>query len=430
MVHSTVKAAPLYAAGKVNAAGVVPARIAALTEGVLKAMLVTRLTIAATVLLTTILIGGAGVVGRHALEGEQQSQPRTKAAQFRKQKPTIPKSATKTEKSSLRFQVLKHDHRVGPIAWGADRKTLVSVTYDAKLTAAAVRLWDLQTRTVKRTLTDKDGKFSPYDASVAFSADGKIVGAAHSVVGDRKLTGEVLLWDAESGKLKHRLEHGTLGIRCLAFSPDSRRVASGSGGNLGRDIAIVKLWDVKTGKLLRSLKTTDRMAVQLAFSGDGKWLAVMAQDKNAQEVLLWDTATGEMVSTFGQHEVFGSVSFPSTGKILAALTYTGTGDENKCALKLYDISTSQLKRTQAFQKKSVRLTGYGGALSPDGKVMAHAARQGKKTIITLWDVKSGSLKKTLEGPPPGSYYYLAFSRDGKVLAASSGGKTIKLWELR
>ena len=430
MVHSTVKAAPSYAAGKVNAAGVVPARIAALTEGVLKAMFTTKLTIAATVLLTTVLIGGVGVVACHTLAVEPQNQPRSKAAQSRKQKPAISKPTIKTEKPPLRSQVLKHEHRVGPIAWGADCKTLVSVTYDDKPTAGAVRLWDLRKGTVKRTLADKDGKFSTYDASVAFSAGGKIIGAAHSVVGDRKLTGEVLLWDAESGKLKHRLEHGTLGIRCLAFSPDSRRVAGGSGGNLGRDIAIVKLWDVKTGKLLRSLQTTDRMAVQLAFSGDGKWLAVMAQDKNAQEVLLWDTATGDMVSTFGQHEVFGSVSFPSAGTILAALTYTGTGDEIKCSLKLYDISTSKLKRTQAFQNTSVRFTGYGGVLSPDGKVMAHAARQGKKTIMTLWDVKSGTLKMTLEDLPPGSYYYLAFSRDGKALAASCGGKTIKLWELR
>jgi RNA polymerase sigma factor (sigma-70 family) len=82
LVRSTVEAATLVAAGKA-AAGAVPARVAALTEGVLRAMSVTRFRIAAAVLLAVVLAGGVGVatsVLRAEGEGAEPRQPATGAA--------------------------------------------------------------------------------------------------------------------------------------------------------------------------------------------------------------------------------------------------------------------------------------------------------------------------------------------------------------
>ena len=50
VVSSTIKAASLFAAGQAAATGVISAKVAALTEGVLKAMLLTKLKIATAVL--------------------------------------------------------------------------------------------------------------------------------------------------------------------------------------------------------------------------------------------------------------------------------------------------------------------------------------------------------------------------------------------
>ena len=63
LVVSTVKAATLMAAGKALATGAISAKVVALTEGVLKAMLLTKLKVTITALLAISLIGaGVGLV--------------------------------------------------------------------------------------------------------------------------------------------------------------------------------------------------------------------------------------------------------------------------------------------------------------------------------------------------------------------------------
>jgi RNA polymerase sigma factor (sigma-70 family) len=67
LVLATVKAATLMAAGEA-VAGLISAKVAALTEGVLKTMLATKLKIAAAVVLTVgLLAGGVGGLGYHSL---------------------------------------------------------------------------------------------------------------------------------------------------------------------------------------------------------------------------------------------------------------------------------------------------------------------------------------------------------------------------
>lgn len=68
LLVSTLEAATLFAAGKTAAAGLVSAKVVALTEGVLKAMLLTKLKIATGLLLAVGILGtGAGLVTHKAL---------------------------------------------------------------------------------------------------------------------------------------------------------------------------------------------------------------------------------------------------------------------------------------------------------------------------------------------------------------------------
>jgi RNA polymerase sigma factor (sigma-70 family) len=72
MISSTIKAAGLLAAGQVAAAGVVSGEVAALTKGVLKAMLLSKVKTAMAVILTMSLVGlGGGAVSYYALAGEE-----------------------------------------------------------------------------------------------------------------------------------------------------------------------------------------------------------------------------------------------------------------------------------------------------------------------------------------------------------------------
>src|SRR5262249_37156239 len=78
LVASTIQAGSLFAAGKAAAAGVISARVAALTEGVVKAMFVTRIKgVLVVVLLVAALAGALGLI----YQTQAAEQPKAKEEQ-------------------------------------------------------------------------------------------------------------------------------------------------------------------------------------------------------------------------------------------------------------------------------------------------------------------------------------------------------------
>ena len=91
LVVSTVQAATLLAAGKALAAGAISAKVVALMEGVLKAMLMTKIKVALAVVMTLNLIGaGVGLVYCQTAGSGQDKQGKPALAQ---EKPNVPTTA-------------------------------------------------------------------------------------------------------------------------------------------------------------------------------------------------------------------------------------------------------------------------------------------------------------------------------------------------
>jgi WD40 repeat protein len=151
----------------------------------------------------------------------------------------------------------------------------------------------------------------------AFSPDGRTVATASD---DNKLH----LWDVASAKQIREIQHPAL-VRGIAFSPDGRQIMTGTGGAVLDDpttqrVAVsqdnsLRLWDVATGNPIREMKGHEHAISSIAFSPDGRRVVSGSFDKTLR---LWDVESGQELSRVdGQSWIF-KVVYSSYGDIVLA----------------------------------------------------------------------------------------------------------------
>jgi WD40 repeat protein len=115
--------------------------------------------------------------------------------------------------------------------------------------------------------------------SISLSADGSLLAGALS-------EGKVKLWDLKTGELRRTLSGHDEGA-CVAFAPDGKVLAT--GGKEGQ----VKLWEFSSGEVLRSFRLEKGSVDSIAFSADGRFMAV----EGAGLVHLYDPGTCDRLLT-------------------------------------------------------------------------------------------------------------------------------------
>lgn len=118
--------------------------------------------------------------------------------------------------------------------------------------------------------------------ALAFSPDGKTLAAGS---GEPSRSGDITLWNTATGTLKARWDEVHLdSVLTLDFSPDGRRLASGAADKN------LRLLDAATGKVERVLEGHTHHILGAAWRADGRLLATAGADA---VVKVWDAASGE-----------------------------------------------------------------------------------------------------------------------------------------
>jgi len=232
--------------------------------------------------------------------------------------------------------------------------------------------------------------------SVKFSPDGKTVALLIEPLNNATgasfhtlmyFSWNVRLLDVASGQEKTNFHSGD--VRYMAFSPDRKTFATGYGST-------VNLWDLTTGAQIDTIELENGWARSIAFSPDGRKLAM-----GGDEVRLWDVVDKGTPQRVGRHEEsIVSVVFSQDGKRLA------TASQDR---------TATIWNTTTYEELAI-VKGHRGsissiAFSPDGKTLVTASQQDR--TAKLWDVDR-VLKRADSG--------------GDSFAVSPDGKTLVVWD--
>ncbi len=157
------------------------------------------------------------------------------------------------------------------LAFSADGSLLVTVSHDGHIdtwnVAQAVRV-----RRVPFSFGSRPP--NPYGASVRISPDLRHLAVAAD-------GGNLQVFDAEDGELNWAAHAAEEQVVALAFSPDSRLLATGAGFVESS----IRLWDVATSREITRLEGHRTWVSSLVFWPDGQTLASSSAD---QTIRVWD----------------------------------------------------------------------------------------------------------------------------------------------
>ena len=208
-------------------------------------------------------------------------------------------------------------------------------------------------------------------------------------------------------QLGHSDSAGTGSISSAVFSHAGKYLSS--AGRSGE----IKLWEVETGREIKTLLGHSDEVRAMAFSHDDRYLLSGSSDKT---IKLWDVSTGKEIRTFQGHlDGVKSVAFSPAGKTAASL--------DSKEIKLWEIETGReiksFKGNDYSGKSFMPISSM--IFSPDSKYLVSLSGMGK---IVAWEVRSGAMivqtdrEELSFGISPD---LLGFSSDGKVIIRTNEG---------
>jgi WD40 repeat protein len=382
----------------------------------------------------------------------------------------------KSQQSVLRLT--GHKSTVHCVAFSPDGRRLISGSKDT-----TVRVWDVETGENVLTLTGHASEvFGVAFAGGSRAASAGAEGTARVWDVDERVVygpsvrdffrGTKLLDPARRGSHEALTLNAYLGpVNDLAFSPDGHTLAavgqpSPPGHPGGAVTPTVTIWDLNGLRLLRQLDGPHARAPFLAFSPDGRLLAVgtgSSKGDEPAELNVFDCATGQRVWHWDGPP--GEQIHPAFAPGGARLTATLNGLAGDCSLITWDAASGKELLRHPLAGRHTRATwspdgralvtagapqgtiviekydaetgqpqaswpagtaGLSAVVCGPGGLVAAATSLGDRPAIKLFRVDDGREVASLEGHV-GTVTGLAFSPDGRRLLSAGSDFAVRLW---
>lgn len=282
---------------------------------------------------------------------------------------------------------------------------------DGKLLASGNRTWDVATGKERPVNT---ARAPGYPQSIVFSPGGELFAIGKR--GGRQAPN--LLWQVSTGKELPTLEGKDFIVKGVAFSPDGKFMAvyglrEGTNPRGHR----AKIFDALLKKELFEVPCDSYSSWLVAFLPDNKTLAVPGPNR---VLTYWDLSTGK---DRGKTPVIDGNPFALALKGKAVLAGIGSG-----AIGLFDLETG--KRVASFQLGGAEVRANFHLLSADGSFLLVAGFEnesrgalGTATPIQVakwWDLSTGKELGSFRGKFTDDWIKsMCLSPDGQILAIST-----------
>ncbi len=277
-------------------------------------------------------------------------------------------------------------------------------------------------------------EFTGFASCAAVSPDGKMLALGGNGWGQA----DFLLLDVASGRKIWTSSGHRFGVCSVAFSPDSKMLATGDGDGK------VSLWTAATGGQAATLVGHKTFVCALQFTE-----TQLISLSGGNFVILWDLKTAKAKATFrypfrDENKGFLYPRLPAVAEADAKLnvefkdpveqmrtvklspdgkTLAAACEDNEVRL-WSPVTGKELPPLKTDHKDGVATVRY----SPDGALLATGGGPDDGTI-RLWDVKTRRRLVVLEGHTD-DIHDLAFTPDGKTLLSASCDGTLRVWDLR
>ena len=345
---------------------------------------------------------------------------------------------------------------VSKVAFSPDGKWIATGNWDEVL-----KVWDFE-----HSLCVAQMELGFWDSCV-FSPDNRWLATSD------KATATINLWNPESGELlKKFTNESKKGGRSMpiAFSPDTRLLASASREDTDSDVEFITVWGIETGEQIAHFTGHTGPIHSLCFSPCGRFLASGGEEDGT--VSVWNVANWQQITAYTGYGTSRMVpSYSPEGVLRAtAISYTDVSEDN-AVITVWDLEGSEKlyatdeenigmygtvhfsngsRLAHQSENGSIKVWKFGYphasksdlqpisicnsvAFSSDGKILVAEYRKAGRTYthgdVLLWDLTSKRPSRSIETEPFGvqQFSYTAF--DGKLYVASLDSDTVRLWKI-